>query len=123
MTESLNGKVAVITGVGSGFAKATAELFAQTDQVSLVLIDRNEEALKATADVCKTAGSKVVAIAGDVTKLETFTRAFKETMDTFGRVDFLLNYAASLDIADGDADALMSLRGKKPEAVAHILCR
>jgi NAD(P)-dependent dehydrogenase (short-subunit alcohol dehydrogenase family) len=93
MAESLNGKVAVITGVGSGFAKATAELFAQADQVSLVLIDRNEEALKATANVCKEAGSKVVALVGDVTVPETFERALKETMDTFGQVDFLINYA------------------------------
>jgi NAD(P)-dependent dehydrogenase (short-subunit alcohol dehydrogenase family) len=36
MAESLKGKVAVITGVGSGFGKATAELFAATDQVGLV---------------------------------------------------------------------------------------
>ena len=93
MAESLKGKVAVITGVGSGFAKATAELFAQTDQVNLVLIDRNEETLKATADVCKAAGSKVVAIVGDVTVLETFEGALKETLDTFGKVDFLINYA------------------------------
>lgn len=93
MAESLKGKVAVITGVGSGFGKATAELFAQKDQVSLVLIDRNEEALEATADVCRAAGSQVVALAGDVTVLETFERAFKETIDTFGKVDFLLNYA------------------------------
>jgi len=93
MAESLKGKVAVITGVGSGFAKATAELFAQTDQVNLVLIDRNEEALKATAEVCKAAGSKVVAIVGDVTVLKTFEGALKETLDTFGKVDFLINYA------------------------------
>ena len=41
MAESLKGKAAVISGVGSGFGKATAELFAQTDQVGLVLIDFN----------------------------------------------------------------------------------
>jgi NAD(P)-dependent dehydrogenase (short-subunit alcohol dehydrogenase family) len=93
MAESLKGKVAVITGVGSGFAKATAELFAQADQVSLVLIDRNEDALKATANVCEAAGSKVVALVGDVTVRETFERALKETIDTFGKVDFLINYA------------------------------
>ena len=58
MAESLKGKVAVITGVGSGFAKATAELFAKLDQVNLVLIDINEEALKATAGACEAAGSK-----------------------------------------------------------------
>ena len=93
MAESLKGKVAVISGVGSGFGKATAELFARADQVSLVLIDRNEAALKATADVCEAAGSKVVALASDVTKPETFERALKAALDAFGKVDFLLNYA------------------------------
>jgi NAD(P)-dependent dehydrogenase (short-subunit alcohol dehydrogenase family) len=93
MTESLNGKVAVISGVGSGFGKATAELFAKADQVSLVLIDRDETALKATADACKASGSKVVALASDVTKPETFERALKEALDAFGKVDFLINYA------------------------------
>jgi NAD(P)-dependent dehydrogenase (short-subunit alcohol dehydrogenase family) len=93
MAESLKGKVAVISGVGSGFGKATAELFAKTDQVGLVLIDFNEKALQDTVDVCKAAGSKVVAIAADVTKTETFEKVLKATVDTFGRIDFLINYA------------------------------
>jgi NAD(P)-dependent dehydrogenase (short-subunit alcohol dehydrogenase family) len=93
MSESLKGKVAVISGVGSGFAKATAELFAKLDQVSLVMFDINEGGLKATAAACKAAGSKVVSFEGDVRKPETFTRALKECMDNFGRVDFLINYA------------------------------
>ena len=93
MAESLKGKVAVISGVGSGFGKATAELFAEADQVNLVLIDRNEAALKATADVCEASGSQVVALASDVTKPETFERALKAALDAFGKVDFLINYA------------------------------
>ena len=93
MAESLKGKVAVITGVGSGFGKATAELFAEVDQVGLVLIDFNEQALKATAEACTASGSKVVALAADVTKLETWHRTLKETLDTFGKIDFLINYA------------------------------
>jgi len=93
MAESLSGKVAVISGVGSGFGKATAELFAELDQVNLVLIDRNEEALKATADNCRASGSDVVELAGDVTELETFERALEESLDNFGKVDFLINYA------------------------------
>jgi 3-oxoacyl-[acyl-carrier protein] reductase len=63
------------------------------DQVGLVLIDVNEKALEATADVCRAAGSKVVAFVGDVTNPETFERALKETLDTFGKVDLLINYA------------------------------
>lgn len=93
MAESLKGKVAVITGVGSGFGKATAELFAKADQAGLVLIDCNQQALNETVEVCKAAGSKVVALAADVTAPETFPHALKEALDTFGRVDFLINYA------------------------------
>ena len=93
MAESLKGRVAVITGVASGFAKATAELFAKLDQVNLVLIDINEAGLKATADTCQASGSKVVALVGDVTKAETFERALEKTLETFGQVDFLINYA------------------------------
>jgi 3-oxoacyl-[acyl-carrier protein] reductase len=93
MTESLKGKVAVITGVGSGFGKATAELFAKADQVNLILIDYNAQALEATAANCRASGSKVVALACDVTRLETFESALKEALDNFGRVDFLINYA------------------------------
>jgi len=93
MAESLKGKVAVISGVGSGFGKATAELFAAADQVNLVLIDRNEAALKATAGNCEASGSRVVALASDVTKPETFERALEAALTSFGKVDFLINYA------------------------------
>ena len=93
MAESLKGKLAVITGVGSGFGKATAELFAKIDQVDLILIDRNKEALDATAEACRASGSKVIAIPGDVTKLETFELALKEALESSGKVDFLINYA------------------------------
>jgi NAD(P)-dependent dehydrogenase (short-subunit alcohol dehydrogenase family) len=93
MTESLKGKLAVISGVGSGFGKATAELFAKTDQVDLILIDYNKGALDATAEVCRAAGSKVITLQGDVTKLETFKLALNEALENFGKVDFLINYA------------------------------
>ena len=93
MAESLKGKVAVITGVGSGFGKATAELFARLDQVNLVLIDRNAQALDCTAENCRASGSKVIALACDVTDPITFERALESALDSFGRVDFLINYA------------------------------
>ncbi len=95
MSESLKGKVAVLTGAASGFSKATSELFAQKDQCNLVLIDVNEEGLKDTVKKCQDFGSKVISFKGDVTKADTFKRALKECLDNFGRVDFLMNYAGS----------------------------
>jgi NAD(P)-dependent dehydrogenase (short-subunit alcohol dehydrogenase family) len=93
MSESLNGKVAVLTGAASGFSKATAELFAKKDKCNLVLIDIDEAGLQQTAKNCQGSGSKVISFKGDVTKPETFQRALKECLDNFGKVDFLINYA------------------------------
>ena len=93
MSESLKGKVAVITGAGSGFAKATSELFAKKDQCNLVLIDIDEKALDDTAKNCLKYGSKVIYFKGDVTKPETFKNALKECTKNFSKIDFLINYA------------------------------
>jgi len=93
MAETLNGKVAVISGAGSGFGKATAELFARTDQVGLVLIDKDGQALAATVEACRAAGSQVAALSCDVTDPDTFEQALAAALDGWGRVDFLINYA------------------------------
>jgi NAD(P)-dependent dehydrogenase (short-subunit alcohol dehydrogenase family) len=93
MSESLNGKVAVISGAASGFAKATAQLFAQKDQCNLVIFDIDEKGLKDTADNCTKSGAKVISFKGDATKPETFEKALKACLDNFTKVDFLINFA------------------------------
>jgi NAD(P)-dependent dehydrogenase (short-subunit alcohol dehydrogenase family) len=93
MSETLKDKVAVISGVGSGFAKATAELFAEKDQCSLIMFDIDEEGLKKTTDNCEKAGAKVISFKGDATKLKTFETALEKCQKNFGKVDFLINYA------------------------------
>jgi NAD(P)-dependent dehydrogenase (short-subunit alcohol dehydrogenase family) len=92
MSESLQGKVAVISGVASGFAKATAELFAEKG-CGLVMFDLNAAGLEATAAACRKAGAKVVAFQGDATRQETFERALRECLTGWDKVDFLINYA------------------------------
>jgi NAD(P)-dependent dehydrogenase (short-subunit alcohol dehydrogenase family) len=92
MSESLQGKVAVISGVASGFAKATAELFAEKG-CGLVMFDLNEAGLEATAKRCRALGAKVVAFTGDATKQETFDRALAACLSGWDRVDFVVNYA------------------------------
>ncbi|MDC7226289.1 MAG: SDR family NAD(P)-dependent oxidoreductase [Spirochaetales bacterium] len=93
MGDTMKGKVAVISGVASGFGKATAELFASKDQCSLVLIDFNEAGLNETAENCKKSGSEVLTICGDVTKDGFFEDVAAQTKSKFGKCDALINYA------------------------------
>lgn len=93
MSERLTHKVAVITGAASGFAKATAELFAKLDQCNLVLLDIDETGLEATANICRDFGADVITLKADVTRTESFEKALDECMTNYGKVDFLINYA------------------------------
>jgi len=92
MSESMQGKVAVISGAASGFAKATAELFAEKS-CGLVLFDLNEDGLARTTARCREQGVQVVGFRADATCGETFTRALQSCLDGWGKVDFLINYA------------------------------
>ncbi len=92
MSEDLQGKVAVISGVASGFAKATAQLFAERG-CGLVMFDLDAAGLEVTAGRCREAGAKVVAYPGDATRTETFERALAACLQGWDKVDFLVNYA------------------------------
>lgn len=92
MSESLQGKVAVISGVASGFAKATAELFAAKG-CGLVMFDLNQAGLDGTVEACRRAGAKVAAFRGDATQQATFDRALEECLAGWDKVDFLINFA------------------------------
>ena len=63
----LDGKVAVLTGAGSGIGKATAELFASVG-ASLILGDIDEVAVTATADAITAAGGAAVACVATLRK-------------------------------------------------------
>jgi NAD(P)-dependent dehydrogenase (short-subunit alcohol dehydrogenase family) len=92
MSESMQGKVAVLSGAASGFAKATAELFAEKG-CGLVLLDLDGDGLARTAARCRELGAKVVAFEADATRTETFDRALAECLAGWGHVDYLVNYA------------------------------
>src|SRR5437773_12315587 len=60
----LAGKVAVITGAGSGIGRATAVLFAREGAI-IIAVDRNGDTARATAETIRAAGGKADAIAAD----------------------------------------------------------
>lgn len=85
-------KVIVITGASSGIGEATAKILAK-DGAKLVLGARREEKLKKLVEEVKKLGGEAVYSVTDVTKVEDLEKLVKLAIDTFGRIDVLLNNA------------------------------
>jgi NAD(P)-dependent dehydrogenase (short-subunit alcohol dehydrogenase family) len=88
----LDGKVAVITGAGTGLGAATATLFAR-EGAAVTLVGRREEKLKEVAVDIDTVGGRALVVPGDVAKPDTAIRAAEESIRTFGGIDILINNA------------------------------
>src|SRR6476659_3910489 len=86
------GKVALVTGGGSGIGRSAA-LALQGDGWNVVVVGRRKEELDKTVGMAKSGGGKMHAVAGDVGKPDDVKRMFAEAKKTFGRLDFLFNNA------------------------------
>ncbi len=86
------GKIAVVTGGGSGIGRAAA-LALQGDGWNVVVTGRRKEELDKTVAMAKAGGGKIHAVAADVGKPDDVKRVFAETKKAFGRLDFLFNNA------------------------------
>jgi NADP-dependent 3-hydroxy acid dehydrogenase YdfG len=89
---SLTGKVAWVTGAGSGIGQAAAVALAK-EGAMVVLTGRRKEPLEETAATIKKAGGKTVVKPGDLTKASAVTRIAKDIDKKFGRCDILVNNA------------------------------
>lgn len=92
----LKGKVSIVTGANSGIGKRTAELFAEEGS-DLVLVARRLDKLKEVEAYCAAQGVKVISVSADVSIYEDCQRVVRETIDTFGRIDVLVNNAGIAD--------------------------
>ncbi|MFC2000674.1 SDR family NAD(P)-dependent oxidoreductase [Chloroflexota bacterium] len=88
----LEGKVALITGSGSGIGRATALLFAK-EGAKLMVADYVPEGGNETVKMIKDAGGEASFVEVDVSKAADLQRMVKTTMDTYGRIDILYNNA------------------------------
>ena len=88
----LDGKVAVITGGGTGIGKAIGKAFAE-EGCDLVLAARNAERLNESASEIAALGVKTVAVPTDVANESVVIALFQKAMVEFGRVDLLVNNA------------------------------
>jgi NAD(P)-dependent dehydrogenase (short-subunit alcohol dehydrogenase family) len=85
-------KVAVITGAASGIGRGIARRAAK-EGMKVVLADIEKEALSKTEEELKKAGTDVISVVLDVSKLEDIEKLARVTIDTFGEVHLLCNNA------------------------------
>ncbi|MFT3688441.1 glucose 1-dehydrogenase [Paenirhodobacter sp.] len=86
------GKVALVTGAGSGIGQATALAFAQ-EGASVVLADLTEDKARETARMIEEQGGRALVVACNVRKGEEVKAALDRTVETFGRLDYACNNA------------------------------
>jgi len=93
----LEGKVALITGGGSGIGQMTAQRFAAQGAVAVIAVDRDAQGLHATADLVTEAGAhadtEVMSVVGDVTDVDLPAATVGEAIERFGRLDVLVTAA------------------------------
>jgi NAD(P)-dependent dehydrogenase (short-subunit alcohol dehydrogenase family) len=95
----LSGKVAVVSGAASGLGKASSIALA-AHGATVVMLDRNEEGLAATAREIAAAGGRSVPKVHDTSSVDAATRLFDWVDAEFGRIDFLANVAGDGAMAD-----------------------
>jgi 3-oxoacyl-[acyl-carrier protein] reductase len=88
----LNGKVAVVTGGGSGIGQATAEVLARAG-AAVVVADVDSVAADTTAKVIASEGGTAIAQQVDVTDRAAVEAVIARATDDFGRLDICANVA------------------------------
>ena len=88
----LKGKVALITGAGSGMGKATALLFA-SEGARVAAADISEAAVESVAREINKAGGEAIAVGADVSKAEDVQRMVAATLERLGAPNVLYNNA------------------------------
>ena len=116
---SFAGKVAFVTGAGTGIGRATALAFAW-EGAGVVAADLSEQGNRETARLIEEAGGRALAVGCDVRRTEDVKAALDKTVDAFGRLDVAFNNAGvenevkeAADVTEEEWDRIIAvnLRG------------
>jgi peroxisomal 2,4-dienoyl-CoA reductase len=89
----LTGRVAFVTGGGTGITGGVARALAEAG-ARVALVSRKMEHLEPAAEKIRAGGGEALAVAADVRRMEEVERAIAATLEKFGRLDIVVNGAA-----------------------------
>ncbi len=97
MTQQLSGRVALVTGGGTGIGAAIATRMAQ-EGARVVICGRRAELLEAVVDSIRSSGGEAHAVPTDLAEPENVTALIEDTAAKHGRLDALVNNAVQMVI-------------------------
>jgi len=119
MNKMFENQVVVITGAGRGIGAAAAKMFAEAG-AQVVINDLNTEPAESVVAEIKEAGGDAIAVAGDVTALDFPDKLIRAAIDTYGKINVLVNNAGytwdgmSHKITDEQWEAILTVHITAP---------
>jgi 3-oxoacyl-[acyl-carrier protein] reductase len=116
--EKLRGKVIIITGSSRGIGSTIAKTLAKNGAKVVVNYSGSEETAKSVVNEILQSGGQAIAIKADVSKSEDVKRLFQKTLETFEKIDVLINnagiaiYKLIKDTTDEDFDRIFDINVK-----------
>ncbi len=114
----LDGKVTIVTGASRGIGRSVAIELAKLGAKVVINYAGNQAAAEEVKNLIVSAGGQAIVIKADVGNIEAVDAMVKETIDTFGRIDVLVNNAGItrdnllMRMKEEDWDAVMNINLK-----------
>ena len=126
----LDGKVCVITGGNSGIGMKTAQVFAR-EGAKLALTDISDSNSEKLLKQINSDGSRGIFVRGDITSAKDNKELMARTLESFGRIDVLVNCAGVLErglkpieeFTDEDYDFVSRINIKGTMSISREACR
>ncbi|HMD50174.1 MAG TPA: SDR family oxidoreductase [Bryobacteraceae bacterium] len=125
--DQLKNKVAIVTGASRGIGRSIAEVFAR-EGATVVICARKQEAVDQVAKEVKGLAGKIVPLACHVGKLEELQRLVETTTRDFGKIDIVVNNAATniaqgpaIEMDDGQFDKMVDVNLKSAYRLTRLV--